>query len=107
MNVKFRFRSKSSEKVFNASQVCITGQSVFYNIVLSHGDGTIKNYPNFENDLRRNDPIIGNLPFAFADTLIYLRLFIFFHLGQGSMSKIGDPPKFEYGPYYMGNSHSL
>ena len=51
MNVKFRFRSKSSGKVFNASQVCITGQSVFYNIVLSHGDGSIKNYPILESVL--------------------------------------------------------
>ena len=79
MNVKFRFRSKSIGKVFNASQVCMTGQSVFYNIVLSHGDGTIKNYPNFENDLRRNDPIA----FCICRYIDLFTAFYLFSLGSG------------------------
>ena len=95
MNVKFRFRSKSSDKVFNASQVCVTGQSVFYNIVLSHGDGSIKNYPilesvlhaeqialckskdlsNFEND----DPIA----FCICRYIDLFTTFYLFSLGSG------------------------
>ena len=47
MNVIFRFsfRSTSTGRFVNASTLCLSDQSVFYNTVLSHGDGSIKNYP--------------------------------------------------------------
>ena len=41
----YRFRSKSTGRFLNGSKVCYSDQSVFYNTVLSHGDGSLKNYP--------------------------------------------------------------
>ena len=43
------FRSKSTGRFLNASQICLSDRSVFYNTVLSHGDGSIKNYPSRNN----------------------------------------------------------
>ena len=46
INFKIRFfRSKSTGRFVNASTLCLSDHSVFYNTVLSHGDGSIKNYP--------------------------------------------------------------
>ena len=77
MNVQFRFSSKSSGRIFNASQLC---QACFYNVILSHGDGSIKNYPDRElcqkSDFKNDDPI-GFCICRYIDLFIAFYIFSF------------------------------
>ena len=77
MNVKFCFRSKSSGRVINKSQVCMSYQADFYNIVLSHGDGSLENYP--DRELCEKSNFINDDPIAFC-ICQYIDLFIAFYI---------------------------
>ena len=78
MNVKFRFRSKSSGRVLNVSQVCSSSyEADFYNIVFSHGDGSLQNYPDRELCAKQN--FKNDDPIAFC-ICRYIDLFIAFYI---------------------------
>ena len=77
MNVKFCFRSKSSGRVINKSQVCMSYQADFYNIVLSHGDGSLENYP--DRELCEKSNFINDDPIAFC-VCRYIDLIIAFYI---------------------------
>ena len=78
MNVKFRFRSKSSGRVLNVSQVCSSSYDAeFYNIVFSHGDGSLQNYPDRELCAKQN--FKNDDPIAFC-ICRYIDLFIAFYI---------------------------
>ena len=80
MHVKYRFRSESSGRVLNASQICMSFQSEFYNIILSHGDGSLKNYPDRQLCKKTKTSNFKNEDSIAFCICRYINLFIAFYI---------------------------